>query len=126
MQTNIRYGKHAVALEIYRGHFEKYDIKPDGLVISASIRALCGLGQFENAASTLSSYRGADRAMTGRQIMNAYGEILQSTLREERFDLAAEVFVSFCSFNIIFYPFVGCIFKRAYSVLPYIWYRMSF
>lgn len=101
MQTNIRYGKHAVALEIYRGHFEKYDIKPDGLVISASIRALCGLGQFENAASTLSSYRGADRAMTGRQIMNAYGEILQSTLREERFDLAAEVFNEFLGANYI-------------------------
>lgn len=80
-------GKTSYALDIF-GKISEHD----GLSLELGIRAFCNSGDFASATSILTEQRDGRREMSGKQVMTSYNYIIETALRQRKFDVARTTF----------------------------------
>ena len=66
----------------------------DGFILTLAIRAYCEKGDFASAAEIMTAQKDGYTEMSGRDIMYGYNYFIESSLKQEKFDVARGALVS--------------------------------
>ena len=106
-------GQTRYALDIF-GKISEHD----GLSLELGIRAFCDSADFASATSILTEQRDGRREMSGKQVMASYNYIIDTALRQRKFDVARAALTELTDSGYIPSKQTFRIIPEALSVVP--------